>query len=208
MVTTERRLQRADWIAGAIEQLRSGGIDAVRIDTLAPKLGVSRGSFYWHFRDRADLLEALLESWESETPELIRGAEICETPYYRLLRFFTLAEASPHPPDAAVFAWARCDPQVAVRVEAIERQRLEFFTTQMRESGLDSRQAARVAELLYVATLGWLERRARSTNRTASFGAFGRNVSDLILTLIPESAPPSRRKPRPSRKQKKRKDPQ
>src|SRR5688572_29530985 len=94
-----RRLRRDDWIRGAIAQLQRGGIDAVRVAALAPRLGVTRGSFYWHFADRAALLEALLEDWEAETPQLIAAASEAPAPRERLLRFFSAAEASPHPPD-------------------------------------------------------------------------------------------------------------
>ena len=178
-------LTREDWIEGAIAALRAGGIDAVRVDSIAQRLGITRGSFYWHFQDRGDLLEAVLQDWEAETPGIVARARAAASPRERLLSFFSLAEASPHPPDAAIFEWARRDRAVSRRVEAVESQRVLFFTEQMRALGMSAREAARFGELLYVATLGWLERRARSTFRGASFGAFGRDVSALLVALLP-----------------------
>ena len=92
-------LSREEWIVAAIEALRSGGIDAVRIEVLARQLGVSRGSFYWHFEDRAELLATILARWEEETAWLISGASAAPTPRERAVRFFELANASPYPPD-------------------------------------------------------------------------------------------------------------
>lgn len=57
-------LGRADWIKAALKLLVAEGESAVRITRLSEALGVTRGSFYWHFKDRADLLDALLETWE------------------------------------------------------------------------------------------------------------------------------------------------
>ena len=56
-------LTREDWIVAAVGALRRGGVDGVRIDVIAHELGVSRGSFYWHFRDRGELLETILSRW-------------------------------------------------------------------------------------------------------------------------------------------------
>src|SRR5262245_7462490 len=65
MATSTR--SRADWLRAARLALRRRGPDAVRVEPLARALGVTKGSFYWHFRDRSDLLEALLKEWEDET---------------------------------------------------------------------------------------------------------------------------------------------
>src|SRR5580693_7759368 len=59
-------LTREDWLAAARRALLHGGPAAVRVDTLARQLKISRGSFYWHFKDRSDLLAALLAEWEAE----------------------------------------------------------------------------------------------------------------------------------------------
>src|SRR6202451_414830 len=53
-----------DWIRAAEIHLSNHGIESVRVELLARDLGVSKGSFYWHFRDRGELLEKLLTRWE------------------------------------------------------------------------------------------------------------------------------------------------
>ena len=84
---------------------------------------------------------------------------------------------------------------MARRAEAVEAQRVAFFAAQLRELGVEEREARRVAELLYLATLGFLERRVRSSQRAASFGSFGRGVSDLVLTLLDRALPAGSRRP-------------
>src|SRR4030095_17220783 len=57
------RLDAAAWIAAAFDALAHGGIDAVRVEPLAKALGITKGSFYWHFADRRPLIDAMLRSW-------------------------------------------------------------------------------------------------------------------------------------------------
>ncbi len=59
----KRKLAPQDWVKAALEVLASQGIEGVRVDTLARKLGVTKGSFYWHFNSRDELLDALAASW-------------------------------------------------------------------------------------------------------------------------------------------------
>ena len=68
------RLSRADWLVAARDALITEGKDAVKVERLAKKLNVTRGGFYWHFRDRDDLLDALLRSWEQDTNVLFEHA--------------------------------------------------------------------------------------------------------------------------------------
>ena len=174
-------LTREDWIVAAVGALRHGGVDRVRIDVLAHELGVSRGSFYWHFRDRGELLETILTRWEEETPWLIGGASAASSPRERALQFFELANASPYPPDREIFAWARRDADVAQRVERVEAERVAFFEQVLRDAGADEKRAKRLGEILYLSTLGWLERRWRSAAGGYAFERFSAEVIDLVF---------------------------
>ena len=182
-------LTREDWIAAATDALRRGGIEAVRIDALARALGVSRGSFYWHFRSRHELLETLLFRWEEETAWLVAGASAAPTPRERALRFFELANASPYPPDREIFAWARRDSKVARRVEAIEARRVAFFEKVLLDAGAPPERGRELAELLYLSTLGWLERRWRSSAGGYAFESFSNRVIGLVLREAARAAP-------------------
>src|ERR1700739_4772478 len=66
-------LQRADWIRAAFARLALDGIDAVRVEVLARDLHVSKGSFYWHFRDRDELAGAMLEQWDEDERAQVEG---------------------------------------------------------------------------------------------------------------------------------------
>ena len=154
--------QREDWLAQGVRALREGGVEAVRVEPLARSLGVTKGSFYWHFADRPALLEALLALWERETAEVVTEAARAATPAQRLVRYFEIVTASrDYPPDAAIFAWATVDPAVARRAEAVERMRIEFLRRQFREQGVGEDEAVRRADAAYLASLGWIERVGR-----------------------------------------------
>src|SRR5579864_356533 len=118
-------LQRADWIRAAFARLAQDGIDAVRVEVLARELGVSKGSFYWHFRDRDELLMRMLEQWERVEAEML-SAEESDDPSRpnAAVRWARFIERSAEPDrireEIAVRAWARRDERVARRVAGIE----------------------------------------------------------------------------------------
>ncbi|HVU82101.1 MAG TPA: helix-turn-helix domain-containing protein, partial [Rhodanobacteraceae bacterium] len=59
------RLSAADWERGALEMIAQEGVDALAVEALARRLGVTKGSFYWHFKNREALLQAALNRWEA-----------------------------------------------------------------------------------------------------------------------------------------------
>src|SRR5262245_43634467 len=124
---------REDWLRAARLALLHRGREGVRVEVLARTLGVTKGSFYWHFRDRRDLLEALLREWGEETG-LLTDALRSHDPrgempaiMEELDRRNRASERGESPSDAAIFAWAAVDPAIARRVYASERQRMALF---------------------------------------------------------------------------------
>ena len=110
-------------------------MEAVRVEVLARDLGVSKGSFYWHFRDRGDLLDKLLASWEEEElawPKADEGASAA-------IRWARLIERTANPDrvrtEVAVRAWARQDERIAGRVAAIERKKVGLIDDVLRDVG-------------------------------------------------------------------------
>jgi AcrR family transcriptional regulator len=177
-------LQREDWLRAAIAAFARGGVDAVRVEVIANALGVTKGSFYWHFRDRPALLDAILAEWEGETRWLVAEARQADGPRARLERFFELvAENRGYPPDVEILAWARHDPAVAARVEATERMRLDFIRGELRASGIAAVEADRRAKAAYLATQGYVEWVSRGVEGYASLPAFTRHLFGLVLTL-------------------------
>jgi len=175
---------RQDWVASALEAFRGGGVDAISVEALARSLSVTKGSFYWHFADRAELLEELLRLWEEETTLLIEKASRERTPLERVLGFFAeVAEHRGEVPDTEYFAWARRDPAVARRADAIEARRIEFIRRELEAAAIARGEAARRAEAGYLATLGWIDRAVRTHVRggATDFRQFTEYLFELLF---------------------------
>lgn len=126
------RLTRQDWIRAARNVLVVSGVEGVKVDQLARGLDVTRGSFYWHFEHRQDLLDALLSSWEwhkLNEIERVRGRDGAGAdPAIEVIRI-CLAEHSDDPMfDLAVRLWARKTPAVATLVRRIDRDWIALVT--------------------------------------------------------------------------------
>src|SRR3712207_2993547 len=77
MAVAKVKLSRDDWAAAALDAIAEGDVGAVRVEVLAARMGVSKGSFYWHYSDRAELVEAAVRLWEERTTEaVIRDLEL------------------------------------------------------------------------------------------------------------------------------------
>ncbi|HUA74951.1 MAG TPA: TetR/AcrR family transcriptional regulator [Solirubrobacteraceae bacterium] len=131
------RTPRGKWIAEGLRALADGGPDAVRIEPLAQKLGVTRGGFYWYFEDRRALLEEMLDRWEQ-----VAFADVVEriergggTARKKLGRLFALAVQSDEllRIDLAVRDWARRDPAVAERLRRVDNRRMDYMRSQFAE---------------------------------------------------------------------------
>lgn len=148
-------LDREDWIGAALEALAEGGVRALAIERLAQRVGATRGSFYWHFRDRAELVEAALERWEREnTSELIPGAEAIADPAERL--GFIIREIYEQPVDTIEVALAGAvgDPVIDRVVARVTGTRVDFLRRIFLGLGLPEPEAAARAWLAYGFYLG------------------------------------------------------
>jgi AcrR family transcriptional regulator len=131
-----KQLQRIDWLLSALEIFVAEGIDAVRITRLAQELGVTRGSFYWHFENREDLIDALVSYWKDKntraiTESVANASNLAEG----IFRFFeTCIDAALFDPrlDLALREWARRSSDVRNMVDIEDEARItslcEFFT--------------------------------------------------------------------------------
>jgi AcrR family transcriptional regulator len=124
------RTTRARWIEAGLQALVQGGPDAVRVETLATALGVTKGGFYGYFDGRPTLLTEMLDEWERRcTREVVaqvdlEGGDAAE----RLRRVGQLTSSEDlQRIDLAVRAWARHDPSVATRLRRIDNVRMDFL---------------------------------------------------------------------------------
>ena len=125
------RTPREAWVAAALGALAAGGPEGVRVEALAARLGVSKGGFYWHFKDRSALIEEMLDSWEqSVVGNVIAQIESePEEPRAKLRRLFEMAAASPDllPVELALRDWSRRDEEVAARLRRVDNRRMEYM---------------------------------------------------------------------------------
>ncbi|MEU0569566.1 TetR/AcrR family transcriptional regulator [Nonomuraea sp. NPDC005983] len=126
------RTPRDTWIEEGLRALAAGGPDAVRVDVLAKTLGVTRGSFYWHFKNREALLEALLDTWEQKgADQIIARIEAEGTDARDKIRLLgTVVPPSPlMPVELAIRDWARRDLTVAERLRRVDNRRMGYLRT-------------------------------------------------------------------------------
>ena len=140
-------LHREDWARAALDAMAAGGVSAVKVETLAPTLGATKGSFYWHFADRADLIEAAVALWEeSETEAIIESLADADDPRDRLRRLFSIIFVHPElgAVDAALIA-ARDQPAIAEPLRRVTNRRVGFIRDAFAGLGFDAADAERRA---------------------------------------------------------------
>ncbi len=141
--------------------LAEGGMDNVRVEPLARRLKVTKGGFYWHFKDRADLLAVMLARWRDGRADVItRHAEPApgEDAEAVLRRLLARYLNHPNPRGAAIEMavrdWARHDSQAASAVAAVDRERLRRVVPLFEALGLDADEAQARARLFYAYVFG------------------------------------------------------
>jgi len=144
------------WVEAAFDLLAEGGIDAVRVDPLAKRLGVTRGSFYWHFKDREALHQAILKQWRKTATYQVgdRIEHITPDAGERLKRTLSLPTSGPKAKRAAAIEmairfWARRDQEAAHAVQLIDHQRLRYYAKLFIERGHSEDEARKRAYLFY-----------------------------------------------------------
>ena len=145
-----------DWLDLGLKALTTHGFTALKAEPLAKAMGVSRGSFYWHFADIDAYRAAILKHWREVAAEQIiadleehRGDE---PPLHRLLR---RSFGDRLALERAVRSWATLDPVARKAVESIDRRRLGYVESLLEQSGLPQDIAQARAQILYWAFLGF-----------------------------------------------------
>jgi AcrR family transcriptional regulator len=145
-----------DWVRAATQVLVDHGIDHVRVDVLAGELNVTRGSFYWHFRDREDLLRRVLQAWrEVSTVQLTQRLEVARSDPRELLAdvitlpFRGRAAVRAARIELAIRAWARRDPMAQQALDEADSSRIGYHEALFCALGFAPDEAAHRAFLLY-----------------------------------------------------------
>lgn len=153
------RLAAADWVDAALGMLRENGIEAVQITAISRRLGVTRGSFYWHFDSREDLLAALIEEWRARNTGVMVGATAdTATLDDGILALFSVwVDHSRFDKrlDFAVRDWARHDPALRRTVKAEDTARVETVAALFERHGYARTEAFIRARVIYFTQISY-----------------------------------------------------
>ena len=134
------------WLDAAYEVLTESGVEAVKIMPLAKRLGLTRTGFYWHFKDRDALLEAMIRRWEDRnTGNLVARCEayadsICEA-MFNLFDCWLDEGLFDARLDLAIRNWARNDAALQARLDRADTRRIEAVAAMFRRFGVSAAQA-------------------------------------------------------------------
>jgi AcrR family transcriptional regulator len=155
----EPTLTADDWAEAALQFIAGAGLGALTVEALAARLGVTKGSFYWHFKGRSELLAYALGRWEQRvTTEAITGLSAVTDPHQRL---HLMLDAASQPPRSrslyAALAEAAEDPIVKRVLKRVASARIEYLAVCYRDLAFPPAQAKAKAVFAYAAYRGLLQ---------------------------------------------------
>ncbi|WP_132992547.1 TetR/AcrR family transcriptional regulator [Gordonia zhaorongruii] len=153
------RLSATDWVDASLELITADGVSALRIARLCERLGVTKGSFYWHFDDIDALWEAMAERWRATNRQ--RHTELhglSELPAdQRLVELASLLMSNRHlTVETAIRDWARTNEKISQNVNLIDREMFAIIHSTLRELDVPDERAAALAGLLVYAGIGYI----------------------------------------------------
>ncbi len=184
------RLSAGDWERGALEMIAEEGVAAVAVEALARRLGVTKGSFYWHFKNREALLQAALNRWETDDDRQLEKhlGDAGEQPRERLDALFrwVSGETQAHRIYAALLQ-ALDHPLVKPMMTRVSQRRMDFLELAFRQAGLDPDAARHRARLTYAAYVGFLQLNLTLELPHLSHEQYEAYVEHVIAALVPSS---------------------
>ncbi|MEO8543423.1 MAG: TetR/AcrR family transcriptional regulator [Betaproteobacteria bacterium] len=195
MLPDSSRLTRDDWLDAAFRAVVDGGIDKVRVLLLADALGVTRGSFYWHFTDHAALLSALLARWHEREQATNQALALRASDDPRRDLELLLESALAHAGvdlenmrfELALRGLGRRDPAVAEMLAEVDAQRMALFRDKFLRYTGNAQKAEDLAALFYLAVVGSYQALSRPMN-PPQVKAYLQSV--ITRYLIEQQAPP------------------
>lgn len=181
------RLSADDWAQAALDLIAETGVQAVAVEPLARRLGVTKGSFYWHFPSRDALLQAALERWENVEQEALFGAlEKVPDARERLRALFHMV-AREYKSHVIYSALLKAQDHATVQpvIERVSKRRLDYLTASFRQAGLGREDAQHRARLTYAAYVGFLQLNLQLHQARMQQDEFDAYVEHLAQTLVP-----------------------
>ena len=184
------RLSESDWTAAALRALAEGGLAAVAVEPLATRLGTTKGSFYWHFAGREELLKATLAQWEQRgTEHVIAAAEAQSDDVARLRELLRLVLGGVQRRSAVASVeltlQATADhPLVAPVLRRVTQRRLAYLTRLFTELGFAPAEASRRGLLAYTAYLGQAQLVHATPELVPTGDALNAYIDDVVQALL------------------------
>ena len=171
VISPERnQLQRFDWLLKALETFVEEGIDSIRITRLANELGVTRGSFYWHFQNREDLIDSLVSFWKDKnTAAIADSVAQASNLADGIFRFFEICiDDSQFDPrlDLALREWARRSTEIRALLDGEDETRIEALRQFYLRFDYPMPQALIRARVLYYSQIGFYALGTRESLQT------------------------------------------
>jgi AcrR family transcriptional regulator len=150
------QLSAQDWLDQGLKTLAGQGFAALKAEPLAKAMGVSRGSFYWHFADIGAFHAAILKAWHEVAAEaIIAHVEAASSGADSLIVLLQRVYSEKLALERAVRSWASFDAAAKAAVQAIDRRRLDYVVGLIRARGVAADLARTRAQILYWAFLGY-----------------------------------------------------
>jgi AcrR family transcriptional regulator len=183
------RLSREDWLQAAFNAVVEGGIDNLKVLTLAEILKVTRGSFYWHFADHAELLAATLARWKNQEMQRNLRIHSYSTDDAAADMQHLLDQALAHGGDdlvnmrfeLAVRGMGRRDAQVAAMLHEIDQARTQLFYRQFKRLMQDEQKAHDLAVLFYLTIVGCYQALSRPSSPARAKDYFKSIISTFLI---------------------------
>lgn len=180
-------LSAEDWAREALELIAEHGVQSLAVEPLARRMGITKGSFYWHFTSRESLLQKALSRWEEhDSRNLNKALGEIDDPRDRLVSFFRRVgkEKLTHEVYSELCA-AAGHPQVEPVLERVAQRRMEHLSAAFEELGMDRTKARYQARLTYSVYLGFLQLQRQHQTPSLSSDEFDAYIEHVIATLIP-----------------------
>jgi AcrR family transcriptional regulator len=174
-----------EWADAALDAFAEGGVLAASIPAIARALGVTKGSFYWHFRSFDDLLDAALRRWEERDKALLAALRATHEPRARLTALFDEAMQASQAQALFVALSGSSIPLVSAAIRRMSARRIRFLRDAYLELGFAETKAQERALLVYAAYVGLLQLRAETSPELKSQRQVDAFVKHAIATLVP-----------------------
>jgi len=183
-------MSREAWATAGLRALTAGGVAAVAVEPLASALGTTKGSFYWHFSDREELVRAALELWEHEqTTAVIDALAHLDDPRERLRVLFDLVLSHVGGPDPVAQLFRDiAHPEVAAAVRRVTSRRIDFVASELHSTGIPRAEARRRAAVAVAAYVGWWQLNA-VLPEDAPVGRAGRQHAEVLWLICDAPLP-------------------